>query len=81
MQTELLDRQRWTTRVELANAIFEYLEVFHNRQRRHSALGWLTPMEYEKRHTTTSPDSHTPRSTSGAQIRTNNRGPVIPTAP
>ena len=52
MQTELLDRQRWRTRVELANAIFEYLEIFHNRQRRHSALGWLTPMEYEKRHTT-----------------------------
>jgi len=52
MQTELLNRQRWRTRVELANAIFEYLEVFHNRQRRHSALGWLTPMEYEKRHTT-----------------------------
>ena len=52
MQTELLDRKRWTTRIELANAIFEYLEIFHNRQRRHSALGWLTPMEYEKRHTT-----------------------------
>jgi putative transposase len=52
MQTELLDRQRWTTRVELANAIFEYLEIFHNRQRRHSALGWLTPIEYEKLHTT-----------------------------
>ena len=30
-------------RVELANAIFEYLEVFHDRQRRHSALGMLTP--------------------------------------
>jgi transposase InsO family protein len=38
MQTELLDRRRWKTRVELANAIFEYLEIFHNRQRRHSAL-------------------------------------------
>jgi putative transposase len=52
MQTELLDRRRWTTRVELANAILEYLEIFRNRQRRHRALGWLTPMEYEKRHTT-----------------------------
>lgn len=38
MQVELLDRQRWSTRVELANAIFEYLEIFHNRQRRHSSL-------------------------------------------
>jgi putative transposase len=50
MQTELLDRQRWRTRLELANAIFEYLEVFHNRQRRHSSLGMLTPIEYEALH-------------------------------
>jgi transposase InsO family protein len=47
LQVELLDRQRWNTRVELANAIFEYLEIFHNRKRRHSALGMLTPIEYE----------------------------------
>jgi hypothetical protein len=47
MQTELLNRQRWNTRIELANAIFEYLEVFHNRHRRHSAIGWHTPIEYE----------------------------------
>lgn len=47
MQVELLDRQRWLTRVELANAIFEYLEVFHNRKRRHSALGMRTPVEFE----------------------------------
>lgn len=47
MQVELLDRQRWSTRVELANAIFEYLEIFHNRKRRHSALGMRTPIEYE----------------------------------
>jgi putative transposase len=50
MQVELLDRQRWRTRVELANAIFEYLEIFHNRQRRHSALGMLSPIEFENRH-------------------------------
>ncbi|WP_440069259.1 IS3 family transposase [Streptosporangium sp. OZ121] len=31
----------------LCDAIFEYLEIFHNRQRRHSALGMLTPIEYE----------------------------------
>ena len=47
MQTELLNRQRWNTRVELANAIFEYIEGFHNRRRRHSALGWQTPVEFE----------------------------------
>jgi len=33
-QTELLNRKRWKTRIELANAIFDYLEIFHNRQRR-----------------------------------------------
>jgi transposase InsO family protein len=49
VQVELLDRKRWRTRVELSNAIFEYLEIFHNRQRRHSALGMLTPVEFETR--------------------------------
>jgi transposase InsO family protein len=38
MQVELLDRHRWRTRVELANAIFDYLELFHNRTRRHSVV-------------------------------------------
>jgi len=50
MQVELLNRKRWNTRVELATAIFEYLEIFHNRKRRHSALGMLTPAEYETLH-------------------------------
>jgi transposase InsO family protein len=47
MQVELLDTQRWKTRIELANAIFEYIEVFHNRRRRHSSLGMLAPIEFE----------------------------------
>jgi transposase InsO family protein len=50
MQVELLDRKRWKTRIELASAIFEYLEIFHNRQRRHSSLSMLTPVEFEARH-------------------------------
>jgi putative transposase len=48
MQIELLDRRRWKTRVELANAIFDYIEIFHNRQRRHSPLGYRTPIEHER---------------------------------
>jgi len=48
MQVELLDRKTWNTRIELANAIFEYLEIWHNRRRRHSRLGWLTPIEFER---------------------------------
>jgi hypothetical protein len=34
----------------LANALFEHLEIFHNRPRRHSARGMLTPIEYEMLH-------------------------------
>ena len=49
VQVELLDRQAWSTRVELATALFEYLEIFHNRQRRHSSIGMLTPIEFEAR--------------------------------
>ena len=54
-KAELIRRQRsWRTtqEVELATAIFEYLEIFHNRQRRHSALGMLTSVEFETRHQT-----------------------------
>jgi transposase InsO family protein len=48
MQTELLTRKTWRTRLELGNTIFEYLEVFHNRGRRNSMLGMLSPVESEK---------------------------------
>ena len=48
MQVELLDRRRWRTRIELANAIFDYLEIWHNRRRRHSSIGMLSPIEYER---------------------------------
>ena len=54
MQVELLDTRRWKTRIELATAIFEYLEIWHNRQRRHSSLSMMTPVEFEARHQTTS---------------------------
>ena len=47
---ELIDRARWPTRRAARQAIFEWLEVFYNRQRRHSALGYLSPVAYEERH-------------------------------
>jgi transposase InsO family protein len=47
MQVELLDRKKWRTRLELANAIFEYIEVYYNRSRRHSALQWDSPTAFE----------------------------------
>ena len=51
MQRELLDRQHWNTRVELASAIFEWIEGWYNPRRRHSTLGMLSPHEYETLHT------------------------------
>jgi len=48
MQTELLNTRKWKTRVELSSEIFDWIEVFYNRTRRHSALGMLSPIAYEK---------------------------------
>jgi putative transposase len=50
MQTELLDTRKWMTRVELSTAIFDWMEVFYNRARRHSSLGMLSPATYERLH-------------------------------
>jgi len=49
LQTELLDRGTWPTRQSLRSAIFEYIEAFYNRHRRHSTLGYLNPAEFEER--------------------------------
>lgn len=48
LQVELLDRRRWQTRAQLTTAIFEYTEVFFNRQRLHSTLDYLSPTEFEE---------------------------------
>ncbi len=50
MQIELLDRRGWDTRAELANAMFEWIEAFYNPRRRHSALGYVSPIEFENLH-------------------------------
>jgi len=50
VQVELLNRKRWSTRIELASAIFDYLEIFHNRQQRHSSLSMLPPVEFDALH-------------------------------
>lgn len=52
MQLEVLDRRDWSTRAELANAMFDWIEAFYNPTRRHSALGYLSPADYEKLHVT-----------------------------
>lgn len=48
LKTELIYRQPMTTRAATRQAVFEYIEVFYNRQRLHSALGYRSPVEYER---------------------------------
>jgi len=40
-------RHSWPTRRELTTEVFEYIEGFYNRIRRHSTLGMLSPLEFE----------------------------------
>ena len=47
LKNELIHRRSWPTRAEARQAIFEFIEVFYNRQRLHSSLGYLSPAEYE----------------------------------
>jgi transposase InsO family protein len=47
LKEELIYRGSWPTRAAARRAIFEYVEVFYNRQRMHSALGYLSPVDYE----------------------------------
>ena len=47
LKTELVNHEHYQTRQEARQSIFEYLEVFYNRQRRHSALGYLSPEAFE----------------------------------
>jgi len=48
LKRELLDRRSWPTREEVRTAIFEFAEVFYNRHRLHSALGYRSPADYEE---------------------------------
>ena len=47
LKKELVHRRSWPTRRELATKVFDYIEAFYNRVRRHSALGMLAPLEFE----------------------------------
>ena len=51
LECELLDRTRFATRTQARTAVFDYLEGFYNPRRRHSTLGYLSPADYERRHT------------------------------
>jgi putative transposase len=48
LKKELIHRRSWPTREELRREVFEYIEIFYNATRRHSALGMLSPTHYEE---------------------------------
>lgn len=48
MKTERTDRKTYRTRDEARADVFDYIELFYNPRRRHSTLGYLSPMEYER---------------------------------
>ena len=50
LETELIDRCSWTSPAQAKAAVFEYIEVFYNRIRRHSSLGNLSPDQFEDRY-------------------------------
>ena len=49
LKRELVDHRRYRRREEATPDIFEYIEVFYNRLRRHSTLGYASPAEFEAR--------------------------------
>jgi len=50
LKNELVYHEDYRTRSEAKQSIFEYIEVFYNRKRRHAFLNYMTPVEYEEKH-------------------------------
>ena len=50
LECELLARCRFKTQAEARNATFAFIEGFYNKRRRHSSIGYLSPIDYECRH-------------------------------
>jgi len=48
LECELLDRRRFRTQIDARMAVFDFVEGWYNNHRRHSALGYLSPMDFEK---------------------------------
>ena len=48
LKRELVHHRRYQNRNEARRDIFEYIEVWYNRKRKHSSIGYLSPMQYEQ---------------------------------
>jgi len=69
LECELLDRRRFKTQAEARMAVFEFIEGFYNLRRRHSSLGYLSPVDYERRYEekqAVDPGAHQPAVVLGA---------------
>ncbi len=47
LKKDLINRRPWPTKTEARTAVFEYIETFYNRRRRHSRLAMLSPADFE----------------------------------
>jgi putative transposase len=48
LKTECVNHENFKTRDEAKKVIFDYIEVFYNKQRRHSYLNYVSPMQFEE---------------------------------
>lgn len=48
LKKELVHHEEYETRAAARASLFEYIEVFYNRERRHSALGYVSPLAFEE---------------------------------
>ena len=53
LECELLDRRRFHTQIEARLAVFQFIEGWYNPHRRHSSLGYQSPLNYERKHLST----------------------------
>ncbi|HEX2334092.1 MAG TPA: integrase core domain-containing protein, partial [Burkholderiales bacterium] len=76
LECELLARRRFATKAEARMAVFEFIEGWYNPTRRHSGLGRVSPIEFERRHSVNHERAVTHRPARSAAYEAPARGPV-----
>jgi putative transposase len=75
LECELLDRQRFPSQTEARIAVFDFIEGWYNTHRRHSALDYASPIDYERRHAASIPVA-APENDFIGSPHSHDRGPV-----
>jgi len=75
LECELLDRRRFPTQAEARIAVFDFIEGWYNTHRRHSALDYASPIDYERRHAALIPVA-APENGFVGSPHSHDRGPV-----